>query len=201
MVPRDGAAASHQRKALFLVIMMSLAVLPLMAPTAAADGARDASITVTPIPSSLEVNPGEAGEYTIRVRNTGSNPVTVSISTSQEATQDCNGYSSTVSQIPGAIEAGAYEEATMNVTLTQTAEGSCDTTVTVNANEQATPPDVAGAPAQETATVTTTAGDGSGSAVFGVELTVNSGDKEQNWNGEDELDFNVEVAVRTVGSL
>lgn len=193
MVPRDGAAASHQRKALFLVIMMSLAVLPLMAPTAAADGARDASITVTPIPSSLEVNPGEAGEYTIRVRNTGSNPVTVSISTSQEATQDCNGYSSTVTQIPGAIEAGAYEEATMNVTLTQTAEGSCDTTVTVNANEQATPPDVAGAPAQETATVTTTAGDGSGSAVFGVELTVNSGDKEQNWNGEDELDFNVEV--------
>jgi uncharacterized membrane protein len=141
----------------------------------------------------LEVNPGEAGEYTIRVRNTGSNPVTVQLSTSQEATQDCNGYSSAVTQIPGAIESGAYEEATMNVTLTQAAEGSCDTTVTVNANEQATPPDVAGAPAQETATVTTTAGDGSGSAVFGVDLTVNSGDKEQDWNGENELDFRVEV--------
>ena len=190
MVPRDGAAASHQRKALFLVILMSLAVLPLIAPTVTADGARDASITVTPIPNALEVNPGEAGEYIIRVRNTGAEPITVQLSTSQETTQECNAYSSTITQITGVIEAGAYEEATMNVTLTQAAEGTCDTTVTVNANEQATPP---GAPAQETATVTTTAGDGSGSAMFGVDLTVNSADKEQDWNGEDELDFRVEV--------
>jgi uncharacterized membrane protein len=193
MVPRDGAAAPHQRLALFLVVLMSLSVLPLVATTVSADGARDAAITVTPIPNALEVNPGEAGEYTIRVRNTGSNPVTVSLSTSQEATQECNGYSSSITQIPGPIESGAYEEATMNVTLTQTAEGTCDTTVTVNANEQATPPDVAGAPAQETTTVTTTAGDGSGSAVFGVDLTVNSGDKEQDWAGEDELTYRIEV--------
>ena len=193
MVPRDGAAAPHQRLALFLVVLMSLSVLPLVAPTVSADGARDAAITVTPIPNALEINPGESGEYVIRVRNTGSNPVTVQLSTSQEATQECNGYSSSITQIPGPIESGAYEEATMNVTLTQAAEGTCDTTVTVNANEQATPPDVAGAPAQETTTVTTTAGDGSGSAVFGVELTVNSGDKEQDWAGEDELDFRIDV--------
>lgn len=193
MVPCDGAAAHHQRLALFLVVLMSLSVLPLAAPTVSADGARDASITVTPIPNALEVNPGEGGEYIIRVRNTGSNPVSVSLSTSQEATEDCNGYSSTIAQIPGQIEAGDYEEATMNVTLTQAAEGACDTTVTVNANEQATPPDVAGAPAQETTTVTTTAGDGSGSAVFGVDLTVNSNDKEQDWAGEDELTYRVEV--------
>lgn len=193
MVPRDAAAAPHQRLALFLVVLMSLSVLPLAAPTVSADGARDASITVTPIPAALEVNPGESGEYVIRVRNTGSNPVSVSLSTAQEATQECNAYSSSITQIPGQIEAGAYEEATMNVTLTQGAEGTCDTTITVNANEQATPPDVAGAPAQETATVTTTAGDGSGSAVFGVDLTVNSVDKEQDWAGEDELDYRIEV--------
>ena len=193
MVPYDGAAAPHQRLALFLVVLMSLSALPLVAPAVSADGARDASITVTPIPAALEVNPGEAGEYVIRVRNTGSNPVSVSLSASQEATQECNAYSSAVTQIPGQIDAGSYEEATLNVTLTQGAEGTCDTTVTVNANEQVTPPDVAGAPAQETATVTTTAGDGSGSAFFGVDLTVNSADKEQDWAGEDELTYRVDV--------
>ena len=193
MVPYDGAAAPRQRLALFLVVLMSLSALPLAAPAVSADGARDASITVTPIPATLEVNPGEAGEYVIRVRNTGSNPVSVSLSTNQEATQECNAYSSAVTQIPGQIDAGSYEEATLNVTLTQSAEGTCDTTVTVNANEQVTPPDVAGAPAQETATVTTTAGDGSGSAFFGVDLTVNSADKEQDWAGEDELTYRVDV--------
>jgi len=86
MVPRDGAAAPHQRLALFLVVLMSLSVLPLVAPIVSADGARDAAITVTPIPNALEINPGESGEYVIRVRNTGSNPVTVQLSTSQEAT-------------------------------------------------------------------------------------------------------------------
>jgi uncharacterized membrane protein len=172
---------------------MSLSALPLAVPAVSADGARDASITVTPIPATLEVNPGEAGEYVIRVRNTGSNPVSVSLSTNQEATQECNAYSSAITQIPGQIDAGSYEEATLNVTLTQSAEGTCDTTVTVNANEQVTPPDVAGAPAQETATVTTTAGDGSGSAFFGVDLTVNSADKEQDWAGEDELTYRVDV--------
>ena len=193
MVPCDGAAAPRQRLALFLVVLMSLSALPLAVPAVSADGARDASITVTPIPATLEVNPGEAGEYVIRVRNTGSNPVSVSLSTNQEATQECNAYSSAITQIPGQIDAGSYEEATLNVTLTQSAEGTCDTTVTVNANEQVTPPDVAGAPAQETATVTTTAGDGSGSAFFGVDLTVNSADKEQDWAGEDELTYRVDV--------
>lgn len=185
------AEVRRRRRAGFLVVVMLVALLPLTAPAVMADGGRDASIQVTPIPSALEVNPGEAGEYTIRVRNTGSNPVTVQISAAEEATQECNAYTSTVTQIPGPIESGSYEEATMNITLTQAAEGSCDTTITVSASEQATPPDVAGAPAQETATVTTTAGDGSGSAVFGVDLIIN--DRDKTWAGEDEIDFSVEV--------
>ena len=179
------------RRAGFLVAVLLVALLPLTAPVATADGARDASIQVTPIPSALEINPGEAGEYTIRVRNTGSNPVTVQLSTSEEATQECNAYTSTITQIPGPIDSGSYEEATMNVTLTQAAEGSCDSTITVSATEQVTPPDVAGAPAQETVTVTTTAGDGSGSAVFGVDLIID--DREKTWAGEEEIDFVVEV--------
>ena len=190
MMPTASAVAASRRTAVLLVLVMCGALLPLSAPMVSADG-RDASILVTAIPSALEVNPGEAGEYTIRVRNTGSNPVTVQIASSEEATQECNAYTSSVTQIPGPIDAGSYEEATMNITLAQTAEGECDTTVTVTANEQATPPDVAGAPAQESVTVTTTAGDGSGSAVFGVDLIINQNSK--NWNGEEEIDYLVEV--------
>ena len=151
-----------------------------------------ASITVTGIPGSLEVNPGEAGEYTVRVRNTGSDPVTVQLSTSQEATEDCNGFSSSVTQIPGQIDAGSYEEAAMNVSVAQTveADAACDTTIT------ATITAVVGAPAAEipepaTDTVTTTAADGSGSAVFGVDLIINNNQK--NWAGEEEVDYLVEV--------
>ena len=192
MAPSLRASAPQQRTALFLVCLLMFTTMPLLAPGVSADGARNASITVTPIPSALEVNPGEAGEYIIRVRNDGSNPITVQLSSAQDAgNQDCNSYSSTITQIPGPIDSGSYEEATMNVSLTQTAEGDCDTTVTVNAEEQATPPDIAGAPAQETATVTTTAGDGSGSAVFGVDLTISAPDKV--WGGEDEVQYSIEV--------
>lgn len=191
MRSRAAADARQQRRAVFLVAVLCAALIPLAAPLASADGARDASIQVTPIPSALEVNPGESGEYTIRVRNTGSNPVTVSLATSEEATAECNSYTSTITQITGPIDAGSYEEAAMNITLTQAAEGTCDTTVTVTANEQATPPDVAGAPAQEAVTVTTTAGDGSGSAVFGVDIIINN--NEKTWGGEEEIDYLVEV--------
>ncbi|MBL6743527.1 MAG: hypothetical protein ISP83_04020 [Candidatus Poseidonia sp.] len=191
MRSRAAADARQQRRAVFLVAVLCAALIPLAAPLASADGARDASIQVTPIPSALEVNPGESGEYTIRVRNTGSNPVTVSLATTEEATAECNAYTSTITQITGLIDAGSYEEAAMNITLTQAAEGTCDTTVTVTANEQATPPDVAGAPAQEAVTVTTTAGDGSGSAIFGVDIIINN--NEKTWGGEEEIDYLVEV--------
>ena len=190
MMPTASAVTASRRTAILLVLVMCSALLPLTAPVVSADG-RDASISVTAIPNALEVNPGEAGEYTIRVRNTGSNPVTVSLATSEEATQECNAYTSSITQIPGPIDSGSYEEATMNITLTQTAEGECDTTVTVSASEQATPPDVAGAPAQESVTVTTTAGDGSGSALFGVDLIINN--KNKDWNGEEEIDYLIEV--------
>ena len=74
MVPHAAAGRAGQRKAWLLVALMCSALLPMVAPTVAADGGRAASITVTGIPGSLEVNPGEAGEYTVRVRNTGSIP-------------------------------------------------------------------------------------------------------------------------------
>ena len=191
MDSRKHQTRKQSKAAIFLMALLLFSMVPTMAPAVSADGARDAAISVTMIPNSLEINPGESGEYTIRVRNTGSNPVTVTISSSEEGTQECGQYSSQASQISGQIDAGTYEETTMNVTLTQTAEGSCDTTVTVSANEQATPPDVPGAPAQETSTVTTTAGDGSGSAVFGVDLKMSSPSKT--WGGESVVEYSLEV--------
>ena len=193
MMPTASAYNASRRTALFLVFVMCTALFPLAAPGVSADG-RAASISVTPIPTAMDVNPGEAGEYTIRVRNTGSDPVTVQISSSQEATEDCNGFSSSVTQIAGQIDSGSYEEAAMNVSVAQTVEAgsSCVTTVTVTITA------VIGAPAAEipepsTADVTTTAADGSGSAVFGVDLIIAEADRSKDWNGEEELDYRIEV--------
>jgi len=193
MMPAASAVTASRRTAILLVLVMCGALLPLSAPVVSADG-RAASISVTPIPSSMEVNPGEAGEYTIRVRNTGSDPVTVQISSAQETSEDCNGFSSSVTQIPGQIDAGSYEEAAMNVSVAQTVEAgaACVTTVTVTITA------VIGAPAAEipepsTAEVTTTAADGSGSALFGVDLIITDSDRSKDWNGEEEIDYRIEV--------
>jgi len=192
MLPCASANNGARRQALFLVALMVTALLPLMAPVVTADGGRAISVQLTAIPSSLEVNPGEGGEYTIRVRNNGDNPITVQLSSTQEG-GDCGAYASTVSQITGPIDSGGSEEATLNVTLMQNAEGSCDTTVTATINEQVTPPDIAEPTTQESVTVTTTAGDGSGSALFGVDLTIAENQRSKDWEGEDELSWLVTI--------
>ena len=165
---------------------------PVVAPLASADEARDANIQVTVTPNAQTINPGESGEYTVRVYNSGSNPVTVQLSTAEGQDQDCSAYTSTITQIPGPIDSGSYEEASMNVTLAQNAEASCETTVTATAQDQPEPPEPPGQPATETATVTTTAGDGSGNAVFGVDLSMVTSSKT--WGGEDHLGVSKEVS-------
>jgi hypothetical protein len=191
MVPCASANDGSRRKALLMVALMCMAVLPLVAPVVAADGGRAISVQLTAIPTTLEVNPGEAGDYTIRVRNNGANAVTVQLGTAEEAGGDCGNYASTITQITGAIDAGSYEEATMNITLTQAAEGSCKTTVTANINDAGTPPE--DPPAQETVEVTTTAGDGSGSALFGVDLIIAESQRSKTWQGQQEVDYMVTV--------
>ena len=185
-----GAPTGTKARALLLISLMLVSLTPMLAP-AAADG-RDASIVLTVTPSTLTVNPGESGEYTVRVYNTGSNPVTIQLSTSEEQTQECGQYSSVIQQIPGAIDAGSYEETTMNVTLTQTAEGDCDTTIVAAAQEQPEPPEPPGQPANEERTVTTEAGDGSGSVVYGVDLRMD-GPADLIWAGEDPVEWDMEV--------
>ena len=186
---RDTNRGQH-RASILLVSLLLISLVPAIAnPVTADDSGRDANISLSVTPSSQTVNPGETAEYTVRVYNNGANPVSVNLAATNE--QDCTGYSSAIGQIGQPIESGSYEETFLNVSLAQNAEGSCITTVTANANEQVTPPDQPGAPAQSTQDVETTAGDGAGSAVFGVELTVDNPSKQ--WSGETTIEWDVEV--------
>ena len=170
---------------------MLFSLVPALAtPVVADDSGRDANIRLTISPSAQTVNPGETAEYTVRVYNDGSNPVSVNLAANND--QDCTGFSATIGQIGQPIESGDNAETFLNVTLAQNAEGSCITTVNANANEQPTPPDQPGAPAQKSADVETTSGDGSGSTLFGVDLTIDA-PVNPTWNGEDEITWDVEV--------
>jgi len=138
----------------------------------------EATIQLTVTPSAQTVDPGESAEYIVRVYNQGSEAISVQLSAANDG--DCTGYTSQIGQITGLIDSGDSGETTMNVTLAQNAEDACDTTVTASANEQSSPPP----PTTAEQTVTTTAGDGSGSALFGVEITVSN--PSRTWDGSSE---------------
>ena len=192
MEPRtEDPKAGKGITSIFLVSLMLFSLVPALAtPVVADDSGRDANIRLTISPSAQTVNPGETAEYTVRVYNDGANPVSVNLAANNE--QDCTGFSAAIGQIGQPIESGDNAETFLNVTLAQNAEGSCITTVNANANEQPTPPDQPGAPAQKSADVETTSGDGSGSTLFGVELTIDA-PVNPTWNGEDEITWDVEV--------
>ena len=191
MEPRGVAQKSAPKKRASILLVMLLALSSfcvISAPLAQADGARDASIMLSVSPSMQTVNPGESAEYSITVRNTGSDPVTIQLSSSEEATQECNAYTSTVTQIVGPLEAGEIGEATMNVTLAQGATDECDTTVRATATDGGTPP---GQPDQQESTVTTKSGDGESGPLYGVDLKTDDPDLE--WDGSEIMIWDVEV--------
>ncbi len=188
---RKDPKAARRITSIMLVSLMLFSLVPALTyPVTADDEGRAANISLSVSPPSQTVNPGETAEYTVRVYNDGSNPVSVNLAATND--QDCSGYSSTIGQIGQPIEAGDYGETFLNVTLSQTAEGSCFTTVTANANEQPEPPEQPGEPAQATKEVETSSGDGSGSTLFGVDLTIDA-PVNPTWNGEDEIEWEVEV--------
>ena len=192
MEPRKkDLSAGQSITSVLLVALMLFSLVPAIAnPVTADDSGRDANISVSISPSAQTVNPGETAEYTVRVYNNGANPVSVNLAATNE--QDCTGYSSAIGQIGQPIDANDYGETFLNVTLAQNAEDSCITTVTANANEQVTPPDQPGQPAQQSQDVETTAGDGAGSTVFAVDLTIDA-PVNPTWNGESTIEWDVEV--------
>ena len=187
---RIGPASTQYRASILLVSILLFSLVPAIAnPVTAEDSGRAANISISVTPSSQTVNPGETAEYTVRVYNNGGDPVSVSLAATNE--QDCNGYSTAIGQIAQPIDGNSYEETFLNVTLAQNAEDSCVTTVTATGNEQVTPPDQPGEPATADQTVETTAGDGAGSELYGVDLTVDGPHKT--WSGETTIEWDVEV--------
>ena len=185
---RVKSRASQSRGSLLLMaILIAASFSVFSAPVVLADGARDASIMLSVNPTTQTVNPGESAEYTVTVRNLGADPVTINLQSSEETTQECNAYTSTITQITGQIEAGASEEATLTVTLTQGATDECDTTVRATATEVGTP----GAPDQQESTVTTKSGEGESGPLYGVDLKIDEPDLE--WDGSDTMEWDVEV--------
>ena len=176
------------RKSLLLVSLLLTSMLAASAPAAAVSG-RDASIVISSSPMAQEMEKGETAEYTITIRNTGSNPVTVQLSQAQG--EDCNGYTSQVDQITGIIDSGTSETTTLRVNVTEGAADPCETTVTGIANEQVTPPDTPGASAQEEVIVTTSVdGDGS-NELWAVELE--TAEPSRDWEGENLVIWEIEV--------
>ena len=191
MGPRLGIVmknGSRGKESVFLVLLMLTSIL-LSAVPAAAVGGRDASIILSANPMAQEVAKGETAEYTITVRNSGSEPVTVQLSTSQG--DGCNGFTSQVDQISGTIDAGASETTNLRVNVTEGADESCETSVTALANEQVTPPDQPGAPAQENVTVTTSVDSDESNEMWAVELETTPTSRE--WEGESQITWQIEV--------
>ena len=169
--------------------VVALMLLVIASPYAAAE----ADVTLTSDSPSKEATPGEPAEYTITVRNTGDEDITVQLATSQEA-GGCQGYTSAIEQVSGTIAPNSNEQVTLTVNVTegeQTAD-ECDTTVTATASPAGTP----GAPAQADITVTTTLGEGSGNAAQGVELSTSQATK--NYNGND-VEVLWEITVKNTG--
>ena len=172
--------------------VVALFLLVIASPYASAE----ADVTLTSDSSSKEAAPGEPAEYTITVRNTGDEDITVQLATSQEA-GGCQGYTSTIEQVSGTITPNSNEQVTLTVNVTEDPNEStaddCDTTVTATATpaEPGTP----GAPAQADVTVTTTKGEGSGNAAQGVELSTNQA--TQNYGGAEEVEW--EIVVKNTG--
>ncbi len=174
--PTMRTSRSTSRYAAFL--FTSLLVLSFVPTVSASIG-----VSVSSSPMALTVNPGENGSYTITVTNTGDEDMTVSLTTSQA--QDCTGYTSTIEQIPGQISGGGSETTTLTVALAQNAEGSCETTVTATATAPLNAPETGDV------IVTTTAGEGSGGAITGVDLT--SSNPDRTFNGANPVTWTVNV--------
>ena len=179
---------SRGRDSVFLVLLMLTSIL-LSAVPAAAVGGRDASIILSANPMAQEVAKGETAEYTVTVKNTGTEPVTVQLSTSQG--DGCNGFTSQVDQISGTIDANAQETTNLRVNVTEGAADSCETSITAIANEQVTPPDQPGSPAQEEITVTTSVDSDESNEMWAVELETMP--ISRNWEGENIVTWEVEV--------
>ena len=171
---------SRRRDVVFsVVLLLFVSLTPVVS--------AEASVTLSSNTLAQEADSDNPAEYTITVRNTGSDDITVSLSTVQG--EGCQGFTSNIEQISGTIASGSSESTTLTVTVGQGADGDCDTTV--QATAQVAPPGAPGAPGQDEITVTTTAGSGGG--VYGVSLTTPQPTKEYSSSDGEEVEWIVTV--------
>tara|TARA_Y100001970_G_scaffold53658_1_gene67941 strand:+ start:16298 stop:18943 length:2646 start_codon:yes stop_codon:yes gene_type:complete len=140
---------------------------------------------LTASPNAQEADADNPAEYDITVHNDGDDDMIVSLSTQQDAS-NCNGFSSSIEQVSGTVEAGSSETVTLTVTVNDQANGECETTVQASAQVSGGAP---GAPQNADVTVTTTAGDGGG--IYSVKLTTDEQNVE--FEGGDSVVWDVEV--------
>ncbi len=91
-------AAKSRGSLLLMALLVAASFSVFSAPVVLADGARDASIMLSVSPTMQTVNPGESAEYTVTVRNLGTEPVTINLQSNEDTTQECNAYTSTISR-------------------------------------------------------------------------------------------------------
>lgn len=164
--------SGSKNTAFLLIVLIFLSAIPTVS--------AEASITLSAMPTSQEADPGTTAEYTIVVRNTGENDVTVQLTSEQQ----CNGYTSTVEQPQGAISPGDSVDVILSVNLSAQPDESCDTTVRGVANEVGALP--GGAPSEPVeVVVTTTAGEGSGGSTWAVQISTQH-PEDKIWNENDD---------------
>ena len=161
-------------------ILSVLLVFSLLSPISLAE--IDPRLTASPMAQEADVD--DAAEYDITVHNDGDDDMTVTLTTQQDAS-NCNGFTSNIEQVSGSIDAGSSETVTLTVTVTDQADGDCETTV----NAQATPSGAPGTPKNADITVTTTSGDGGG--LYAVKLTTDELTIE--YDGQNQVEWDVEV--------
>tara|TARA_B100000902_G_scaffold53463_1_gene60239 strand:- start:24774 stop:27470 length:2697 start_codon:yes stop_codon:yes gene_type:complete len=162
-------------------VIVILLLLTIVFPLVSADV--DPRLSASP--NAQEADADNPAEYDITVHNDGDDDMVVSLSTQQDAS-NCNGFSSSIEQVSGTVEAGSSETVTLTVTVNDQANGECETTVQASAQVSGGAP---GAPQNADITVTTTAGDGGG--IYSVKLTTDEQNVE--YDSGDSVVWDVEV--------
>lgn len=73
---------------------------------------------LTASPTAQEADADNPAEYTITIHNDGDDDMAVSLSTQQDSS-NCNGFSSTIEQVSGAIGGGESEQVTLTVSVNE----------------------------------------------------------------------------------
>ena len=163
-------------------LIVALLVLSVASPLVSAD----VDISVSANPMAAEATTDDAAEYDIIVQNSGDDDALVSLSTQQG--NDCSGFTSTLETTTITVDSGSSETVKLTVTVSDQANGECETTV--NAQGQVSG-GVPGSPSSDDVTVTTTAGDGGG--LYSVKLSTDES-TTKNYDGEDnEVTWDVDV--------